>query len=105
MTLIQLFKLLEKVSGKKAPSIKMPLWLAMGAGYLDQVVEGKLLRKEPFIPLEGLKVARKPEYVSCNKATRELGLPQSPVEGAPYKAVSWFSNYGYAGSTNGTGRF
>ena len=96
MTLGQMFKLLATVSGKSGPRIRIPNWLAMAAGYLDQFVEGKVLGKEPFIPLEGLKVARKPMYVSCEKAVRELGLPQSPVEGGLEKAVRWFRDYGYA---------
>ncbi len=95
MTLAQILKLLEQVSGRKAPRIRIPIGLAMGAGYLDEYIEGRLLRKEPSIPLEGLKVSRKPMYVSCEKAVRELGLPQSPVEGALEKAVRWFRDYGY----------
>ena len=96
MTLAQAFKLLEGVSGKKAPRLKLPMWLVIGAGYLDEYIEGKLLSRKPSIPLEGLKVSKKPMYVSCEKAIRELGLPQSPVEGALEKAVRWFRDYGYA---------
>ena len=95
LALDQIFKLLEGVSGKKAPKIRLPMWLAMGAGYLDGFVEGRLLGKEPTIPFEGLKVSRKPMYVSSEKAVKELGLPQSPVEGAFEKAVRWFREYGY----------
>ena len=95
MSLRQVFKLLERVSGKRAPKIRIPIWLAMGAGYIDEFVEGKLLNKQPSIPLEGLKVSRKPMYVSCEKAVRELGLPQSPVEAALEKAVRWFQEHGY----------
>ena len=93
MTLGQVFKLLEGVSGRKAPAIRIPIWLAMGAAYLDEFVEARLLGREPSIPLDGLKIAKKPMYVSCEKAVRELGLPQSPVEGALEKAVRWFRDH------------
>jgi dihydroflavonol-4-reductase len=96
LTLSQIFKLLERKSGVSAPRWKIPMWLPIGAGYIDNFVEGKLLRREPSIPLEGLKVARKPVYVSCDKAVRELGMPQSSVEGALEKAVNWFRRYNYA---------
>ena len=99
MTLGQMFRLLEEVSGKKAPWLRLPLWLVIGAAYLDLLVEGKVLRKEPQMPLEGLKVSRKPMYVSCQKAVRELDLPQSPIEGALERAVRWFEEHGYTGST------
>ncbi len=99
LTLRQVFGLLEEVSGKKGPKIGVPPWLAMGAGYIDEFVEGKLLRRKPWIPLEGLKVSRKPMYVSCEKAIKELGMPQSSLEGALEKAIRWFRDYGYVGGT------
>ena len=103
LTLGRMFKVLEGVSGKKAPKIRVPIWLAMGVGYIDEFVEGRLLGRVPFIPVEGLKVSRKPMYVSCDKAVRDLGLPQSPVEGALEKAVRWFRAHEYTGcSKNGT---
>ena len=99
MTLGQVFSLLERVSGKKAPRVRIPIWLAMGAGYLDEFVEGRVLGKEPSIPVEGLKHSRKPMYVSCEKAIKGLGLPQNSVERALGRAVNWFRDYGYAPST------
>ena len=96
LSLRQIFKLLERTSGVSAPRWKLPMWLPIGAGYIDNFVEGKLLRREPSIPLEGLKVARKPVYVRGDKAVRELGMPQSSVEGALEKAVNWFRSYNYA---------
>ena len=83
------------ITGRKAPRTKIPRWLALGAGYFDQLVEGHLLRREPRIPLEGLRSAKKPTFVSCEKAIHELGLPQSPVEQALAEAVAWFENHGY----------
>jgi len=96
VTLGGMFKLLQEITGIRAPRIKLPLWLALAAGYADEVVEGRLMRRTPSIPLEGLKVSRKPMYVSCEKAVRELGLPQSSVEGALEKAVRWFRDHGFA---------
>ena len=95
MSLVQVFKMLEAVTGRKAPSIRLPMWPVLAAGYVDEFIEGKLLGREPRIPLEGIKVARKPMYVSCEKAVRELGMHQSPVEGALKKMVDWFRDYGY----------
>ena len=96
MTLKAIFELLEGITGRKAPRTKIPRWLALGAGYFDQVVEGQLLGREPRIPLEGLKSAKNPMYVSNEKAIQELGLPQSPVEQALAEAVAWFENHGYS---------
>jgi dihydroflavonol-4-reductase len=57
-----------------------------------------VLGREPRIPVEGLRLARTPMYVNCRKAVSELGLPQSPVEGALERAVRWFVDHGYAGN-------
>ncbi len=98
LTLRQILELLEQITGKPAPRWRLPFGLALGAGYLDQLIEGVLLGREPRIPLEGLKVARTPMYVSCEKAITQLGLPQSPVDAALEKAVKWFADYGYTGT-------
>ena len=95
VTLKELFNMLQELTGLRAPRWRVPYWLAIGAGYLDQLVEGQLLRREPRIPLEGLKVAKKPMYVSCEKAVQELGQPQHPVEAALERAVTWFADHGY----------
>ena len=97
MTLGQIFKLLEVVAGRKAPKIRLPIWSVIAAGYLDGFVEGRLLGREPSIPVEALKVAKKPMFVNCQKAINELGLPQSPIEGALEKAVKWYHDHGYVG--------
>jgi dihydroflavonol-4-reductase len=34
-------------------------------------------------------------YYDSSKAVRELGLPQSSIEGALAKAVQWFQANGY----------
>jgi dihydroflavonol-4-reductase len=95
LPLKEIFSILQELTGKRAPRWPAPFWLAIGAGYIDQVVEGNLLQREPQIPLEGLKISQKPMYVNCQKAVTELGMPQSPVEAALDKAVKWFTDYGY----------
>ncbi|PKB77890.1 MAG: hypothetical protein BZY88_20410 [SAR202 cluster bacterium Io17-Chloro-G9] len=95
VTLKNILDMLQELTGRAAPRWRMPLWLAIGAAYIDDLVEGKLLRREPRMPLEGLKVSRTPMYVNCQKAVDELGQPQRPVEAALEKAVRWFKDYGY----------
>ena len=96
VSLKELFAILQRVTGLKAPRFKIPYWLAVTAGYVDQAVEGKLMGREPRVPLEGVRIAKEPMYVDCGKAVRELGQPQSPLEAALENAVKWFRDYGYA---------
>lgn len=95
MTLQQVMTTLAQITGKRAPRVKLPYTLVLGLAYLDQWVEGGLLRRPPFIPLEGVKEVRRPVWVDCTKAVRELGFPQSPVETALEKAVRWFRDHHY----------
>jgi len=95
LTLKAIFGLLEGITGRKAPRTRIPRWLAMGAGYADQLVEGHLLGRQPRIPLEALRLTKKQMYVSSEKAIDELGLPQSPVDQALADAVAWFESNGY----------
>ena len=95
VTLKEILDMLQNLTGRPAPRWRTPLWLAMGAAYLDNLVEDKLLRREPRLPLEGLKVSKVPMYVSCRKAVEELGQPQRPVEAALEKAVRWFNDHSY----------
>ena len=91
----EVFTMLQEVSGRPAPRWRAPYWLVISAGYLDQLVEGTLLRREPRIPLEGIRVSKTPAYVSCQKAVSELGQPQSSVETALANSVKWFIDHGY----------
>ncbi|HIN04828.1 MAG TPA: NAD-dependent epimerase/dehydratase family protein [Dehalococcoidia bacterium] len=95
VSLKEVFDMLADATGLAAPKWRAPYWLVMGAGYVDELVEGRLHKREPRIPLEGLKVSKSPMYVSCQKAITELGQPQSSVEEALQKAINWFRDYGY----------
>ena len=98
LTLKEVFAILEDLTGRPAPRWRAPHWLVIGAGYVDQLLEGVLMRREPRIPLEGVKVSRTPMYVTCQKAVTDLGLPQGSVEAALEKSVKWFVDYGYVSS-------
>lgn len=95
LTFKELLDALGQVSGLSAPQRRMPLWLALGAAYCDEFLSGKVMRRRPRIPLAGVQAARKFRHFDCSKAITELGLPQTPLEQALEKAVSWFKQNGY----------
>lgn len=96
LTFKEILNILERITGIKAPKFKIPIWIALGAGYADELVSGKILGRRPRIPVAGVKTARKFRHFDCSKAIDELGLPQTPVEEALEKAVRWFKQNGYA---------
>ena len=95
VSLKEIFDILSRLTGLPAPRIRAPYWLVLGVGYADRFVEGTLLRREPAIPVEGVLASKVPAYVSCEKAVRELGQPQRPVEDALKQAADWFAAHGY----------
>jgi dihydroflavonol-4-reductase len=95
LTLREIMELLEKISGIKAPRFTLPLWTALGAGYLDELIEGRLLRHYPRIPLPAVKASCHFRHFDCSRAVQELGLPQTPIEESFKKAVKWFRENGY----------
>ena len=95
MTLLEMLKMLEELTGRSRPRVKLPLGIAMAAAWADALLEGVILRREPRIPLEGVLHARHRRVVNCAKAVTELGLPQNSVMGALEKAVRWFRDHGY----------
>ena len=98
VTLKEVFEMLSRMTGLPAPRVRLPYWLVVGAGYAEQAISGGLLRREPRIPVEGVLASKKPAWVSSQRAIDELGLPQSPVEGALERAVEWFAVHGYVES-------
>ena len=95
VSLKEIFDILSSQTGLPAPRIRAPYWLVVGAGYADRFVEGTIFRREPAIPVEGVLASKTPAYVSCEKAVRELGQPQRPIEEALKKAADWFTEHGY----------
>ena len=97
VTLREMFEMLSQLTGLSAPRVRLPYWLVVAAGYAEQAVAGGLLRREPRIPVEGVLASKRPAWVSSHRAIEELGMPQSPVEGALERAAEWFTAHNYAG--------
>lgn len=89
-TLKEILESLARVSGQWTPRVRIPWLVAYLAGWMDNLVLGTILRHEPIIPLEGVKMARHKMYVSSEKARRELGYDPRPVEYALREAVEYF---------------
>ncbi len=95
MTLSETLKLLAEITGRRRPRLELPNGIVLAGARLDALLEGRILRREPLIPLEGVLHARRPRAVDCAKSITELGLPQSSVQEALEKSVHWFTDNGY----------
>jgi nucleoside-diphosphate-sugar epimerase len=57
---------------------------------VENFVTGTVLRREPGIPLEGVRMSRHKMYVSSEKARVELGFNPHPVGESLRAAVDYF---------------
>ena len=69
--------------------------LPLPPGVVDTLVTGKMLKREPRVTLDAVRMGRKKMFVTSAKAERELGWNPGPVDGALRRAVDWFQANGY----------
>jgi dihydroflavonol-4-reductase len=95
LMLKDVFDILSKLTGVKAPSVRLPRSAVLPLAYFNQWM-ANVTGQPPRIPLEGVKMAKYKMHYDCSKAIRELDIPQTPPEVALEKAVRWFRSHGYA---------
>jgi dihydroflavonol-4-reductase len=89
LTLQNFLEKLAQVTGKKPPTIKLPLWLPLTIAFCDEYILSKL-GKTPSVAVEAVKMSAQFMYYDSSKAIQELGLPQTDIEEAIQDAVIWF---------------
>jgi dihydroflavonol-4-reductase len=89
-SLEEILDALARICGKRTPRFRIPWTLALVAGYMDNFVMGSILRREPLIPLDGVRMSRYKMYISSEKARKELGYNPQPAEKALREAVEYF---------------
>ncbi|PPT11282.1 Dihydroflavonol-4-reductase [Geitlerinema sp. FC II] len=89
LTLKAFLDKLAAIAGLDAPKRTIPLWLPLTVAWFDEMVLARL-GKSPSVPLDGVRMSAEPMYYDASKAVRELGLPQSDIDGAIREAVQWF---------------
>ncbi len=92
-SLEQFLEELERISGRRMRRIPIPWFVVLMVGYTDQFVLGTVMRREPIIPLDAVRMAHRKMYVSIEKARRELGYDPRPVVAALQEAVDYFRHH------------
>jgi dihydroflavonol-4-reductase len=90
LTLAEIFAKLAKITGRRAPTVRLPYALAWCAGVCS-TAWADLTGRPPRVPLNAVRMARKKMWVTHEKARRELGFEPGPAEAALARAVEWFS--------------
>jgi dihydroflavonol-4-reductase len=95
LTLKQILDKLAAITGLPSPTIKVPYFVALATGVIDETVTGRIRGREPRATIDSVRMGRKKMFVSSAKAERELGWKPSPVDGALRRAVDWFQSNRY----------
>jgi dihydroflavonol-4-reductase len=88
MTLGQILGELASITGRKAPKVELPYFVAYTAGVIT-TAWARVTGVAPRAPLEAVRMARKKMWVSHDKAARELGYQPRPARSALESAVAW----------------
>ena len=96
LTLKQILDKLAAITGLPSPKVKLPYAVAYATGVVDTLVSGTIMRREPRVTLDSVRMGRKKMFITSAKAERELGWNPGPVDGALRRAVEWFQANGYA---------
>jgi dihydroflavonol-4-reductase len=86
---------LAKSTGLRAPTHLVPRGVALTAGALSQLVEGRILRREPSVALEAARMSTTNMLFSDQRARAELGYAPRPAAEAIVDSVRWFIDNGY----------
>jgi dihydroflavonol-4-reductase len=89
LTLGQILQDLARITGRKAPTVELPYFVAYAAGVVT-TAWAHLTGVPPRAPLEAVRMAKKKMWVSHAKASRELGYSPRPAHDALAEAAAWF---------------
>lgn len=90
LTLAEILQKLAKITGRRAPTIRLPYAVAYCAGVCS-TAWAEMTGVPPRVPIDAVRMARKKMWVSHEKASRELGFQPAPAETALRRAAEWFS--------------
>ena len=94
MTLEQVLAELALLTGLPAPYGKVPNSLALAVAAVSELVEGRLLRRHPSVPLEAARMSTSRMSFDTTRAREELGYAPRPAVEALEASARWFVETG-----------
>ncbi len=95
LTLLELFKMLERITGISRPKMKIPYVMALASGYLVERVLGLQFPNFSTMDVDSVKLSKFRWHYDCSKAKNELGYETSDIEQSVINTVDWFKENGY----------
>lgn len=95
LELRQILDLLAEATGLPRAGIKVPRRVALAAAAASDLIEGRMLGREPSVPLEGARMASTRMVFSDARARGELGYQSRPAVEAIVRSARWYAENGY----------
>ena len=95
MSLRDILCAVTAAAGRRPPRLLLPHGVVLPVAYAAQAWSRLSGGREPFVTVDGVRMARKRMYYSSAKARRALGYDPGSALGALGDAVAWFRDNGY----------
>ena len=92
--LADMLKEIARLVGRPPPRLRFPLPLIYPVALAAEAIAA-VTRREPFVTLDGLRLARHRMFFTSAKAERELGYRARPYVEGLKDAIDWFRHAGY----------
>lgn len=93
MDFASLLALIAEMTGRSAPTIKIPRAPLFPLAYAAEFL-ARFTGREPFITVDGLRMSKKKMFFSSEKARRTLGYAPRSAKEAVADAIHWFQENG-----------
>lgn len=93
LSLAEILRRIAALTGRKPPTLRVPI-PAIWPVALAAEAMGRVTGREPFVTIDGLRMARHKMFFSSDKAKRALGYQPRPAQAALADAVAWFRQAG-----------
>jgi dihydroflavonol-4-reductase len=90
-----ILQVLAECTGLRAPTRQVPKSIALAAGAASQLVEGRLLRREPNVSIEAARMSTTHMVFDDRRARTEIGHTARPAADAIEDSAHWFVDNGY----------
>lgn len=96
-TLAEFLRTIADHIGTRAPTMRIPRRLVYPIAYGAEAL-AQFTGREPFVTVDGLRMAKLKMFATAAKAERELGFTARPYAQGVQDAIAWFERNDYLGS-------
>jgi dihydroflavonol-4-reductase len=89
LNLAEILRRIAALTGRTPPKLAVPIPAIWPIALVAEAL-GRFTGREPFVTLDGLRMARHKMFFSSAKAMRELGYAPRPAEHGLADAIAWF---------------